>query len=382
MKKKKLLIFIFLMCIGIFMPTRVLAKNAWSVYNTNIDYQFFVDEEENNQGNLKFKLYDKTGSLSYESEYDSATKSYHFFVDENNYGIYYEIQNDGIYYNAMFINNVDNVFDGIKDYIPYSDELQNLNTFNDLKNFLEDTRLNSRWKNYGVYFTEPPTDKYGNDDNNEGPGLGDLYEFNIYTYIPMVLDVVDNNDNSILKKIVFASINIRCEAFYNMDNPYYRNTGYDKYYIGISLINNTNHWNDENQYIFGSAFLENVDFMRKTILDYSDELWEELNNGPIASREINTNNIGYNNLNYLNQRISNGERNVSEETLEDYATSLPVLNFRKSNNTNNDGNNNTNSIVDIITNPKTWNNGMIILVISMIVIIGSGIFIIHKKGSM
>ena len=380
MKKKILFIFIFLMCIGIFMPTRVLAKNVWSTYNTNIDYQFFVDEEENNQGNLKFKLYDKTGSLSYESEYDSATKSYRFFVDENNYGIDYEIQNDVIYYNALS-NNVDNVFDGIKDYIPYSDELQNLNTFNDLKNFLEDTRLNSRWKNDGSYFDNPPTDKYGNDNNDYGPGLGPLYEFNIYTYIPMVLEAFADNDNSILKKIVFASINIKCDPFNNMDSQFYNDDDYDRYYIGISLINNTNHWNDENQYIFGSAFLENVDFMRKTILDYSDELWEELNNGPIASREINTNNIGYNNLNYLNQRISNGERNVSEETLEDYATSLPVLNFRKSNNTNNDGNNNTSSIVDIITNPQTFNNGVAILIISIILVLCGGLTIIKSKKS-
>lgn len=357
-KNKCLFILLIVISIGVFIPNGVFAKNVESIYNTNIDYQFFVDEDESDAGKLKFKLYDKTGSLSFDSSYDSNTKIYYFFVDENNY-------DDS--------NNFEN---GIRDYIPYSNELQNLNTFNDVKNFLETNKLNNKWKNAGTYF-DPDRD-YGNDYKD---GLGNRYEFNIYTYIPMILEVFDNYDKSILKKIVFASFNIKCDYFYNTDDPYYNASNYDEYYIGISLINNTNHWNREYQYIFGSKFLENVDFMRKTVLDYSDELWEELNSGAIASSEINANNVGHSNLNYVNQRISDGKRNVSEETLEDYASSLPVLSFRKtSDNSVDEANINDNqNIVDIITNPKTWNSGTIVLLVSITVITIGGYELIRKR---
>ena len=382
MKMKIMITLLIIICVSLFVPSEVLAKNIRSFYNTNIDYRFFVDED--NVGNLKFKLYDKTGSLSYDSEYDSTTKSYRFFVDENDYRVGDKNLDGDVYYNSLCPYDWDAFESGIRNYIPYSSELQNLNTFNDVKNFLETNKLNNKWKKQPTFNFSSPISEYGKDYDN---GLGNIYEFNIYSYIPMILEVFDHNDNSILKKIVFASINIRCSSFYNMDYPYYDDNSYDDYYIGISLVNNTSHWNNDKQYIFGNSFLENVNFMRKTILDYSDELWEELNNGPIASSEISSNNQASANYKYVNQSIGTGEQNVPEETLDDYANSLPVLSFRKTDSTNNTSSNNEdnnhnddNKIVDIVTNPKTWNSGVIVLIISMILIISTCYLLIRRKG--
>ncbi len=169
------------------------------------------------------------------------------------------------------------------------------------------------------------------------------------------------------KSIHFVSIFVRKESN-------------DTYFTGLFFVNNTLKWKKELNY-FRDRFLDNLEFMRKTVLDYSDELWEELNNGPIASNEIYSDMISSGK--YENKSLSSGNYNVSEETLEDYANSLPLLSFKKENNSNNDVSEEDNNIniVDVITNPQTWNNGVIVLIISIIVVIGSSFIIINRKNS-
>ena len=103
--------------------------------------------------------------------------------------------------------------------------------------------------------------------------------------------------------------------------------------------------------------------MKNVVFNYSNELWEELNNEPIASSEMSLDDssvvIG-----------GNGENDLTRPS---------VIRFSKKSNTDQDTNQKEETIVDVITNPKTWNNGVIILVISMIIIIGSGVVLIRKR---
>ena len=77
--------------------------------------------------------------------------------------------------------------------------------------------------------------------------------YTYYSYIPLILENVDTG----VKKICLASINVRNE----LDE-----------YVHLFFVNNTVKRKEENTTLVDS-FLDNVDFMRKTSLDYSDELW-------------------------------------------------------------------------------------------------------------
>ena len=346
-----MLVLMFVLCVGLFIPKDAFALEVYN--NVNIDYRFFVDENESDAGNLKFKLYDKSGTLNFESKYDSNTKQYYFEYDEN--GFYKESYYDS-YYNYYIYRW--SAYDwgsyeaNFREYVPYVDELYKSSENWDYSipsktvflDFLSLYHLNGSYNDFG------------------------MFSYTFYTYVPLILENVDTG----IKKICFASINVR--------------QSWSIEFVHLFFVNNTTKWREENTTL-GSSFLENVNFMRKTILDYSDELWEELNNGPIASSEISSNNQASANYKYVNQSIGTGEQNVPEETLDDYANSLPVLSFRKTdstNGTNNDGEdtnkNDDSKIVDIVTNPKTWNNGVVILVISMIVTIGSSVVLIKKKS--
>ena len=343
MKKKSLFILLFVMCIG-FIPKNTFALQVYN--NVNIDYRFFVDEDESDAGNLKFKLYDKSGALSFESEYYANNKQYIFGIDETSFVKRFADGTGnfcGYYWDLLDNANSEPLF---REYIPYRDILYNIKYVNNVDNvsdFLSSNKLNgSVWiKNY---------------------------TWNYYTYIPMILE----ESNSGMKKIVFASVSVRNEHY---DNDGSLQTSFTQLY----LVNNTNVHRQEAT-MLNESFLDNMEFMRKTMLDYSDELWEELNNGPIASSEIYSDNKASTNYKYINQSTIDGTRNVPEETLEDYASSLPVLSFKKVDSTDEDKDNNTkNNIINVITNPKTWNNGIVILVISMIVVLGSSFVLIRKR---
>ena len=344
MKKRSLFILLFVMCIGVFIPKNTFALPIYN--NVNIDYRFFVDEDDSDAGNLKFKLYDKSGTLNFNSQYDSNTKQYYFeynengFYKETNYNSYYD------YYSYWWIaydwNSDENDFRG---YVPYVDELYQVNNYGNY-HVPGETEFNSFLQQHqliGFY-----------DYSNGGSTL------TFYTYVPLVLENIDTG----IKKICFASINVR--------------GGWDGgNYVHLFFVNNTVKWKEEGTTL-GDSFLDNVNFMRKTMLDYSDELWESLNNGPIASSEVYSDIISSGK--YVNRSLSNGNYNVPEETLDDYADSFPVFSLKKTDSIVNESNKDENeNIIDVISNPKTWNNGIILLIVSMIVIVGSGYILIKRN---
>ena len=317
-----------IVCVGLLIPKNTFALQVYN--NVNLDYRFFVDEEESDAGSLKFKLYDKSGTLNFESKYDADTKQYYFEYDENTFEDF--LYNYGHAWELGGNNHYEGQFRG---YVPFSNVISDIDSLDKAQSFID---------TYGLH---------GKVFNNWWSS-----DYSFYDYVPFILEC--NN----MKKIVFASICIRFQDF-------------SVYYVQLSLINNTNVYKEDSVSL-GNSFLENVDFMRKNTLDYSDELWEELNNGPIASSQIYSDLKSSINYKYVNQNINTGEKNVPEETLEDYANSLPVLSFKKVDNIDS---NKDDNIVKVITNPKTWNNGVIVLVISMIVIIGSSIVLIKRKSN-
>ena len=85
-----------------------------------------------------------------------------------------------------------------------------------------------------------------------------------------------------------------------------------------------------------------------------------MNNGPIASNETSFEDSIVN--------INNTDLSVPS-----------VIQFNKKNDSNN-GSENKDNIIKKLTNPKTWNNGIVVLLISMIVIGGSSYVLIKKKS--
>ena len=57
------------MCVGGLIPTAVLAEEFDVLDKIYINYYFSLKDNDN--GNLTFKLYDSTGSLSFDSKYRS-----------------------------------------------------------------------------------------------------------------------------------------------------------------------------------------------------------------------------------------------------------------------------------------------------------------------
>ena len=344
MRNKSLLVLLGVICIGLFIPKNTFAEEIKIYNNVYIDYRFFIDEDESKAGNLKFKLYDKSGTLNFTSAYDSETKNYYFEHDE----IGFEENENSQYgdYLQPYDYQYSNFENQYRLYVPYREQLSSFNSTEVIffKNFISDNKIHG---GYGLY--------YGSKDR--GPN------FYFYTYVPMILEEIESHS----KKIVFSSLSY---------NKIFPNHGDYGDFVQLFLVNNTNkiYENCMLEYV-----LDDINFIRKTTLDYSDELWEELNNGPIASSEIYTDNISSANYHYLNQSINSSTRNMAEETIEDYAASLPVLSFRKANDINNNSNGEANNILDIVTNPKTWNNGVVILIISLMIIIISSLSLIKKK---
>lgn len=95
---------------------------------------------------------------------------------------------------------------------------------------------------------------------------------NLYSYIPLILEEKGSTSNSI-KKIVMASFYV------------YMMTEFAFMDLNIVFVNNDS-YEDEFDSHYGNIISSNISFMRNAIYDYSDELWEELNSGPIASSEM------------------------------------------------------------------------------------------------
>ena len=334
MKMNKLFVLILFICIGLFIPKNAFALQVYN--NIDVVYGFFAEESDNNKGKLTFKLYDKTKELSFVSTYIEYNNIYSFTSLTNNF----MFNSNGVNYGEMRCIDSCSFEDSFRSYVPYSNEIVKINDLDSANEFRQKHGLVGSGRQY--YWR------------------GELHQdWNFYTYIPMILEDVNSGG----KKIVFASLFVRGELHNN------------SYYVQVILANYPPYPENNEGNALGTTFLDNVGFMRKATLDYSDELWQELNSGPIASSEINYNKDGHS---YINQSISTGEKNVPEETLDDYLDSLPIINLRKESVDEKDSK--TDKIIKKLTNPKTWNNGVVVLIISMLVIGGSGYVLIKKKS--
>ena len=148
---------------------------------------------------------------------------------------------------------------------------------------------------------------------------------NIYTYIPLILEG-DNKDNY-AKQIVLGLVDIQ----YRQEN------GNDYYDIGLSVYNNTCDLLNSN---IDADMSQLINLSRAIEKDYSTSLMNQYSDGSIALDDIYD--------------------EVDVNTLKDeYFNKLPVISLRQ--------------------NPKTLNNGVLVLIISMIVVIGSSLFAIWKR---
>ena len=255
MKKKSLIILLFIMCIGYFMPTEVFARdyNVWN--NVHIDYRFKTDEMDKNE---KFKLYDSSSSLYFESSYDFESNLYYFNENEEGFDTDISGFEDSLWHGR-------NEF-GENEFRQYVGNFSKLS-------MIEDDVAMEQFINENKY--------HGHCENRWG-----RYHCNYYTYIPMILEEISSNANANpIKKIVFASINVTSLI-------YYMHYDYTEYYVRLFLVNNVANINSDGVGL-GDSFSDNVEFIRNAMYDYSDELWEELNSGSIASSEMQYDNSDY-----------------------------------------------------------------------------------------
>ena len=148
---------------------------------------------------------------------------------------------------------------------------------------------------------------------------------NIYTYIPMILE--GENNNSYAKQIVLGLVEMN----------YHQESGKDYYDIGLNIYNNTCELLNSN---IDADMNKLINLSRSVEKDYSNSLMNQYSDGSISINDI--------------------YEEVDVNTLkEKYCNDVPVISLRR--------------------NPKTLNNGIIVLIISMIIVIGSSYVIIRKR---
>ena len=151
---------------------------------------------------------------------------------------------------------------------------------------------------------------------------------NITTYIPLILE--GENNGEMAKQIVLGLMNIQ----------YREENGNDYYDINLNVYNNTCDLLNSNIDLDMNKL---INLSRAIEENYSNDLMDKYSNGDISLEDISK-----------DEDINN---------LKDkYCNDVPVISLRK------------------ISNPKTWNSGVIVLIISMIVILGSSVFIIKKRS--
>ena len=348
--KKSILFILLVGMVGLFLPKEVFAADFTLKSISEIDYRFFIeDQDENDIENLKFKLYDVNNLISYESGYNSNTKAYYFI-------------------NGVFGAATPPSPEAIdKSILPeyLSEELGKLDS-ND---------VNNDWYSIARELTQ----KYS--------GLDFCYG-NLQFYIPMVLEEENHvGDGEPLKKVVFAL------GLIMPGDP-----SNSEFVLHITLVNNScvykDSYNGAPDHIVDSL-INMLSLTRNQTFDYSDEVIEQFSTGTIASNEVKGNeylNKGFLNDKFATSEISSNELgskmnyfaddarvvqmrnssdNLQEEVLKDYCDCLPVfVQARKAPN-----------VVDIITNPETWNNGMIVLGIIMLGVVGTSMVVISRKKS-
>jgi len=263
MKKKFLLILLFL-CISVFMPRKVFAITN-NIYNNRfIDYRFSIKD---NQGNsiegLHFKLYDQQHQFSFESNYNSEEKYYYFKFNSDN-----DIS-------TLFPNNLRSFYvEGYSWPVTKCNIIQN--DFKDIVDIVD--------YSLGSAYCWDRSEYWG--------GNAQEFFFSASKAVPLIIEGVDID----YKKIVFGTVHYSLNT-YNLNQDEYTDfyTLYDFYLVNNNVDYNLpddylfNYWGNFNYSKYTSMYPkvdENASFMRNAMYDYSDELWEELNSGPIASSEM------------------------------------------------------------------------------------------------
>ena len=348
MKKKYLIILFIVGLVGLFLPQSVFAENSFET-RLLMDYRFFVEnQDEKDLDNLHFKLHDVNNIISFDSEYDPESKAYYFLGDN--------VINGG-----QLIDNGERIMPSelLTDIINL--DFSSVHSEEDYLNV-----LNSIPSKY-------PSAELLND--GYGPPWYSLY-------LPFVLEEVNHQgEGEPIKKIVISTIRI-----FPVSNNH----------IGIQfgLINNTcvyansGYYDGASEYVINDI-IKNVSFVRKNALDYDEDMINQFLSLQIASTEIHNDN--YLNKGFLNDQFSTGEiassgvsfngkeisavklrnssDNLKEELLKDYCDCLPVfVQARKAP-----------SIVDVITNPKTFTTGVMILVVSLLLALGFVAFILTNQ---
>ena len=294
--QKNIYLYLVVLCCMFIFPTVVKAEEYNYQY---IDYHFIMqDDAGKNIKGLHFKLYDESKLFQFESKYN----------EEDNY-YYFDIYTDDKDISASIPQEIRN-FNGVDNSIPNSCDIFASN-FDDIVENYPSFSVGTKNCDYYSYY-----DDY----------LSSTYSVN--KIIPLVLEEESKN----IKKIIFGYIHynidfedryykfilvnnesyknkceieenvyqswysdrysyywndIRCRFFYDIGDWYATNKVISSYWSNSRLLSyNEELNNSDSQRVDGS-----LSFMRNTFYDYSDELWEQLNSGPIASSEIdNTDN--------------------------------------------------------------------------------------------
>ena len=247
MKNKSLYLIIIVILVGLFIPKSVLAKNMY--YNTIVDYQFYVKDQENNDvENLKFIIHDTTNTISYESSYDSNSKVY-------------SISN-----RDQINNNSDSSEE--RQIIP-NEWLPN-EFINDLNNLNTDS-----YEEYNRGMQEL-INKYNYVDMGTYPGGTVAF---LKVYIPMILEETNNNENPI-KKFFYAEMHL-----YSINN--------NSYGFTLALYNNSCNLikaNPNNPYIgtvFNEYYRPTEFLIRNSVDDYNEDKLQKYLNYNFSSIETN-----------------------------------------------------------------------------------------------
>ena len=352
---------VLLFCIFTF-PTVVKASEYSYQY---VDYHFVMqDGDGKNIEGLHFKLYDESKLFQFESEYNAEDDYYYFDVYTEDKDISASIPQEirafsGADWNRstqdccdIFVSNFEDVVErnpsfsiGTKSCYYDTDGYYGYSTYSVnriIPLVLEEKSRNIKKIVFGYVH-------YNID-------FGTRY----YKFILVNNESYKNKcqieENASKYSYSYYWNDIRCRFFYDIGWSFETNLYLSNGYYNVLSLYNEKLNNPNSQRVDGS-----LSFMRNTVYEYSDELWEQLNNGPIASSEISYDDS----IVILN---STGSGDLSTPS---------VIQFNKAKDTKDEEKN----IVDVITNPKTWNNGVIILVISMMIIIGSGFVLIKRKSN-
>ena len=345
MKKRNLVLIFIVGLVGMFLPKGVFALNNFET-RLNMDYRFFVeDQDEKDIDTLHFKLHDVNNIISFDSEYDPESKAYYFLGD--------------------------NVLSGGQ-LIADGERILPSNLLEDYNN-LDFSNAHSEEDYFNVFNSIPS--KY--------PSVVlSHYVPGYLLYLPFVLEEVNHQgDGEPIKKTIFSEVTI-----FSYGN------GYNCIYI--NLINNSCVYAERGYYDNASEdmineLIESLSFVRKSALDYDENFINQYLSLQVASNEIHNDN--YLNKGFLNDKFSTGEiassgvsfngkeisavklrnssDNLKEELLKDYCDCLPVfVQARK-----------VPSIVEVITNPKTFTTGIMILVVSLLLALGFVAFILTNQ---